>query len=62
MRAGSRLTPPRSSLAAHNQDVPTLASMVHGLRRSRGNALKIVVRELGTSLRYSDERLLLAWR
>lgn len=45
---------------AHNQDVPTLASMVHGLRRSRGNALKIVVRELGTSLRYSDERLLLA--
>lgn len=45
---------------AHNQDINTLARMVHSLRRSRGNALKIVVREISTSLRYSDERLLLA--
>lgn len=37
-----------------------LAKMVHSLRRARGNGLKIVVREMGTSLRYSDERLLLA--
>lgn len=37
-----------------------LARMVHELRRSRGNGLKIVVREMGTSLRYSDERLLMA--
>lgn len=44
----------------HNQDINTLAKMVHSLRRSRGNALKIVVREISTSLRYSDERLLLA--
>lgn len=45
---------------AHNQDIQALARLVHSLRRSRGNALKIVVRELHTSLRYSDERLLLA--
>ncbi|KGT89005.1 cellulose biosynthesis protein BcsE [Enterobacter cancerogenus] len=45
---------------AHNQDINALAKMVHSLRRSRGNALKIVVREISTSLRYSDERLLLA--
>lgn len=45
---------------AHNQDIHSLATLVHSLRRSRGNALKIVVRELGTSLRYNDERLLLA--
>ncbi|MFP3409701.1 BcsE family c-di-GMP-binding protein, partial [Pseudomonas sp. SIMBA_065] len=37
-----------------------LAKMVHSLRRTRGNGLKIVVREMGASLRYSDERLLLA--
>jgi cellulose biosynthesis protein BcsE len=45
---------------AHNQDINTLAKMVHSLRRSRGNTLKIVVREISASLRYSDERLLLA--
>ena len=45
---------------AHNQDINTLAKMVHSLRRSRGSALKVVVREMSTSLRYSDERLLLA--
>jgi cellulose biosynthesis protein BcsE len=45
---------------AHNLDINTLAKMVHSLRRSRGSALKIVVREISTTLRYSDERLLLA--
>lgn len=45
---------------AHNQDTTALAKMVHSLRRSRGNTLKIVVREISASLRYSDERLLLA--
>ncbi|WP_343553942.1 cellulose biosynthesis protein BcsE [Pantoea sp.] len=45
---------------AHNQDINSLAKMVHSLRRSRGSALKIVVREISTTLRYSDERLLLA--
>ena len=45
---------------AHNQDINTLAKMVHSLRRSRGSALKVVVREMSASLRYSDERLLLA--
>lgn len=45
---------------AHNQDMNTLAKMVHSLRRSRGSALKMVVREMSTTLRYSDERLLLA--
>jgi cellulose biosynthesis protein BcsE len=44
----------------HNQDITTLAKMVHSLRRSRGSALKLVVREISTTLRYSDERLLLA--
>ncbi|WP_217551424.1 BcsE family c-di-GMP-binding protein, partial [Pantoea sp. GbtcB22] len=44
----------------HNQDISSLATMVHSLRRSRGNALKIVVRENSTTLRYRDERLLLA--
>lgn len=44
----------------NNHDIEALAKMVHSLRRSRGNALKIVVREMNTSLRYSDERLLLA--
>lgn len=40
--------------------ISELAKMTHSLRRARGNGLKIVVREMGTSLRYSDERLLLA--
>lgn len=43
-----------------NQQIATLAENIHSLRRSRGSALKIVVRELQTSLRYSDERLLMA--
>ncbi len=44
----------------HNDQIATLASDIHGLRRSRGSGLKIVVREMQTALRYSDERLLLA--
>ena len=36
------------------------AHQIHTLRRSRGNGLKIAVREMSASLRYSDERLLLA--
>ncbi|MBD8215351.1 cellulose biosynthesis protein BcsE [Erwinia persicina] len=45
---------------SHNDQVATLAGDIHGLRRTRGSGLKIVVREMQTALRYSDERLLLA--
>lgn len=45
---------------SNNQQINTLAQSIHSLRRARGSAMKIVVRELETSLRYSDERLLLA--
>ena len=44
----------------HSEQIGELAKMVHSLRRARGNGLKIVVREMGVSLRYSDERLLQA--
>ncbi|MGK3144015.1 cellulose biosynthesis protein BcsE [Pantoea sp. C2G6] len=44
----------------HSEHIGELAKQVHSLRRSRGNGLKIVVREMGVSLRYSDERLLQA--
>jgi len=44
----------------HNDQIPTLAEQIHNLRRTRGSGLKIVVREMRPSLRYSDERLLLA--
>ncbi len=44
----------------NNQQIIPLAESIHHLRRSRGSALKIVVRELQTSMRHSDERLLLA--
>lgn len=45
----------------HQSDqIDELAHQIHSLRRHRGNALKIVVREMDSSLRYSDERLLLA--
>jgi len=44
----------------HTEEINSLAKRVHSLRRSRGNGLKIVIREMKTSLRYSDERLLLA--
>ncbi|MCW2487805.1 cellulose biosynthesis protein BcsE [Candidatus Symbiopectobacterium sp. NZEC127] len=42
------------------QDVDMLARWVHSLRRQRGNALKIMIREMRPCLRSSDERLLLA--
>lgn len=45
---------------SRNEQIPALAEMIHSLRRARGRGLKIVVREMQTSLRYSDERLLLA--
>ncbi|QGU85786.1 cellulose biosynthesis protein BcsE [Erwinia sorbitola] len=44
----------------HNDQIATLAGDIHNLRRTRGSGLKIVVREMQTALRYSDERLLLA--
>ncbi|AHG20396.1 cellulose biosynthesis protein BcsE [Chania multitudinisentens RB-25] len=43
-----------------SEQIDTLAHLIHDLRRHRGNSLKIVVREMSASLRYSDERLLLA--
>ncbi|QLR45174.1 cellulose biosynthesis protein BcsE [Enterobacter sp. RHBSTW-00994] len=46
------------SLTQNNQ-IETLAKQIHTLRRQRGSALKIVVRENHTSLRATDERLLL---
>lgn len=46
------------SLTQNNQ-IETLARHIHTLRRQRGSALKIVVRENITSLRATDERLLL---
>ncbi|QHM77360.1 hypothetical protein C7M52_03356 [Mixta theicola] len=45
---------------SHNEQIRALAQQVHSLRLSRGAGLKIVIREMQTSLRYSDERLLLA--
>lgn len=44
----------------HNDQIGTLATQIHSLRRTRGSGMKIVVREMQTALRYSDERLLLA--
>ena len=44
----------------HSDHIPGLAAQIHSLRRTRGSGLKIVVREMQTALRYSDERLLLA--
>jgi cellulose biosynthesis protein BcsE len=43
-----------------NEQVETLARQIHLLRTQRGGGLKIVVRELGASLRYADQRLLQA--
>ncbi|AWH24187.1 BcsE family c-di-GMP-binding protein [Stenotrophomonas sp. YAU14D1_LEIMI4_1] len=42
-----------------NAQVDALARLLHRLRRERGDALKLVVRELQPCLRYADERLLL---
>lgn len=41
-------------------DLPRLARVLHELRRKRGPALKLVVREMQRTLRYQDEQLLLA--
>lgn len=43
-----------------SDQVAELARQIHTLRRQRGIALKIVVREMKASLRYTDERLLQA--
>ncbi|GAB3379805.1 cellulose biosynthesis protein BcsE [Azotobacter armeniacus] len=42
-----------------NEQVSELARHVYALRRQRGKALKLVVRELAPCLRYLDEQLLL---
>lgn len=41
-------------------DIEATARWMHGLRTQRGNAIKLVVRELSPCLRYRDERLLWA--
>ncbi len=43
---------------AQNEQLGEPAHSIHTLRRQRGGALKIVVREMMASLRYTDERLL----
>ncbi|WP_413723558.1 cellulose biosynthesis protein BcsE [Sodalis sp. RH24] len=43
-----------------NDQIETLARQIHLLRIRRGNALKIVVREMYPALRYIDQRLLQA--
>ncbi|MCL9641507.1 cellulose biosynthesis protein BcsE [Rahnella bonaserana] len=45
---------------AGNDEVEVLARQIHLLRIQRGNGLKIVVREMNSSLRYVDQRLLQA--
>jgi len=42
-----------------NNQIDAIARQIHTLRRQRGSGLKIVVRENHTSLRATDERLLL---
>ncbi len=44
---------------SQNNQIETIARQIHTLRRQRGSALKIVVRETQASLRATDERLLL---
>ncbi|WP_318389235.1 cellulose biosynthesis c-di-GMP-binding protein BcsE [Enterobacter sp.] len=46
------------SLTQNNQ-IDNMARQIHTLRRQRGSALKIIVRENNASLRATDERLLL---
>ncbi|NYT82022.1 hypothetical protein H0A70_11080 [Alcaligenaceae bacterium] len=41
-------------------DLPPLAKTLHALRKQRGPALKLVIREMNRTLRYQDEQLLLA--
>jgi len=43
-----------------NSQVEQLARFTHTLRRQRGSALKIIIREVTASLRATDERLLLS--
>ncbi|MGK0705779.1 cellulose biosynthesis c-di-GMP-binding protein BcsE [Yokenella regensburgei] len=43
-----------------NAQIEQLATYIHTLRRQRGSALKIIVRETLASLRATDERLLLS--
>ncbi|AKP33750.1 cellulose biosynthesis protein BcsE [Yersinia aleksiciae] len=43
-----------------SEQIDEMAHQIHNIRRQRGDAIKIVVREMHASLRYSDERLLLA--
>lgn len=43
----------------HNRDVESIAHDLHALRRQRGSALKLIVRESQASLRAVDERLLM---
>ena len=45
---------------SNSDQIDTLAREIHSLRRQRGKAIKLVVRESTTCLRFSDERLLLA--
>ncbi|MDT8896320.1 cellulose biosynthesis protein BcsE [Halomonas sp. I1] len=42
----------------HADEIEAVARWMHGLRAQRGNAIKLVVRELVPCLRYRDERLL----
>ncbi|HEY1845807.1 MAG TPA: cellulose biosynthesis protein BcsE [Buttiauxella sp.] len=46
------------SLSKNNQ-IDSIARQIHTLRRQRGSSLKLIVRESITSLRATDERLLL---
>ncbi|CNH31223.1 cellulose biosynthesis protein BcsE [Yersinia aldovae] len=43
-----------------SEQIDEMAHQIHNLRKQRSSAMKIVVREMNASLRYSDERLLLA--
>ena len=45
---------------AGNDEVEVMARQIHRLRMQRGNGLKIVIREMNSSLRYVDQRLLQA--
>ncbi|BDH44164.1 protein BcsE [Salmonella enterica subsp. enterica serovar Choleraesuis] len=44
---------------SQNSQIEQMATMIHTLRRQRGSALKLVVREKNACLRATDERLLL---
>ncbi|KEY60465.1 cellulose biosynthesis protein BcsE [Serratia sp. DD3] len=61
MQLGMEATAATLIFALYKTDeIDPLAQHIHSLRRSRGDGLKIAVREMSASLRYSDERLLLA--